>query len=114
MSLLTRSTRLRLFALMVLLLQSSAFGAAAVLDPVVAARASTSVAHVEEHAGATCVAHDEATCQLCRVGSSTLLSTVPPLSLAIARRAERPAANVRAQVALTARTALHSRAPPPA
>jgi hypothetical protein len=102
----------RVVALLVLLLHGSAFGAAAVLDALIAARATASVAHVEESSDATCVAHDESTCQLCRVAGTTLCSS--PQGLAMTPRAvnARPTGYVRTPGALIAPSALHSRAPP--
>jgi hypothetical protein len=102
----------RVVALVVLLLHGSAFSGAAVLDAAIAARANATVSHVEENAGASCVTHDEATCQLCRVGSTSLCTAAPPLALAPLVRAAGPAGYARAHDAAIARSALHSRAPP--
>jgi hypothetical protein len=107
-----RSTVTRLIALAVLLIHSGAFGATNVLDGITAARANSAVAHVEAAAGADCVAHDEATCQLCQFrnvsGSTAPLHFVLPV---LARR--RPAARtLHTFRGMSTPSALHSRAPP--
>ncbi|MEW5915477.1 MAG: hypothetical protein AB1762_03685 [Gemmatimonadota bacterium] len=86
----SRSFTARLLAFLVLLLHGGAFAAASVLDGSVAARANATGAHVETASGDDCAAHDEATCLLCRAGTTgvwlpqramgglTAAHTVPP------------------------------------
>jgi hypothetical protein len=109
-----RFTIPRFGALLVLLLHGSAYGVAPLLDGKAAAGANSSVAHVEGETTATCVAHDEATCQLCRVAKTTMC--VPPQHFAPATllRSERSIGRAREHQVSIARTALHSRAPPAA
>jgi len=104
----------RAIALMVLLLHGGAFGAAAVFDAFIAARANAAVAHVEGTADTTCAAHDESTCQLCRVAGTTLCGTTQAIATVPFVRAARPTGNAGAGHSTVTSGALHSRAPPAA
>lgn len=110
----TRSTVTRFVALLVLLLHGGAYGAATVFDGMFAARANAAVAHVEDAGGgAGCVlSHDEATCQLCRVGTTSGCAAPAHFAIVTATRGAKPAVDAQDFRASIARTALHSRAPP--
>ena len=108
-----RSTAIRVVALAVLLLHGGAYAAATVFDGVFAARANATVAHVEGDGGPECVlSHDEATCQLCRVGTATGCARSAAVAMvAIVRGGLPPGDAQYVRVSVTG-SALHSRAPP--
>jgi hypothetical protein len=102
-----------MMAFALLLIQGSAVGAYTLLDGAVAARANATAAHVEESGGRpSCVGHDEATCQLCRAGTSTVLTAAAQVVIETLVRAERPSGRAAERRNSTAHPALHSRAPP--
>ncbi|MGQ0537801.1 MAG: hypothetical protein ACT4R6_02545 [Gemmatimonadaceae bacterium] len=102
----------RLLAGAVLLLYGGVFGAGSVLDGHAAARANASIAHVEAGAGADCAAHDEATCQICRVATTGACSAPLHFATPTAARSLLSGAETGARIASVAAGALHSRAPP--
>ncbi|MGH7694313.1 MAG: hypothetical protein ACRENH_05005 [Gemmatimonadaceae bacterium] len=104
----------RLVALLVLLVHSSVYGAAAVLDEIAAARATAQVAHVESDSGPECAGHDEAACGLCQVRMATGTRAPAPLAVASTIRHRQPNSDAPSVQAWFAHTALHSRAPPTA
>ena len=107
-----RSTVARLIALLVLLLHGGAFGATSVLDGMIAARANNLAPHVEAAAGANCVSHDEATCQLCQFRHASG-STVPQqFVLPVVIRSGPAARTLHTFRGTSTPSALHSRAPP--
>lgn len=109
----SRSTVLRVVALAVLFLHGGAYAAATVFDGVFAARANATVAHVEGDGGPECVfSHDEATCQLCRVGTATGCARSAPLAIVAIVRAGLPTGDAEYVHVSVAGSALHSRAPP--
>jgi hypothetical protein len=107
-----RSTVARLIALLVLLVHGGAFGATSVLDRLTAARATNVVAHVEEAAGADCVAHDEATCQLCQFRNASGSTAPLHFVLPTLTRGGPPARTLHTFRGSNTPSALHSRAPP--
>lgn len=108
-----RSRVTRVVALAVLLLHGGAYAAATVFDGVFAARANATVAHVEGDGAPECVlSHDEATCQLCRVGTATGYARSAPGAIEAIVRGGFPAGDAQyVRVSVTG-DALHSRAPP--
>ncbi len=109
-----RSGIKRFLATSLILLHGGMYGAVAILDAQVAARANAAVSHVEEAgaSGAGCLSHDEATCQLCRAGSTTGCGTPGPCAMLLVPRSGRPITAAQPSYPVVEWTALHSRAPP--
>jgi hypothetical protein len=98
--------------MLVLLIHSSVYGAAAVLDQIAAARATAQVAHIEADSGPECAGHDEAACGLCQVRLAVGTRASAPLAVLAIARHQQPAVDAPVLHASIARTGLHSRAPP--
>ena len=104
----------RLVALLVLLVHSSVYGAAVVLDEVAAARANAQVAHIESDSGPECAGHDEAACGLCQVRAASSNRAPAPFAVAAAQTHRPPTVDLPALRAAFTLETLHSRAPPAA
>ncbi len=102
----------RIVVLLVLLIQSSVYGAAAVLDEIAAARAVAQVTHVEADSGPECAGHDEAACGLSQVRLAVGNRTSAQFAAVAIVRHRQPTHAAPTLQASFARTALHSRAPP--
>ena len=107
-----RTFATRLLALVVLLLHSSAFAAASVLDGSVAARANATGSHVETASGKDCATHDEASCLLCRAGCMGAAIAPRSIGNVVAVRSILMAPHGAACLAATPTGPLHARAPP--